>query len=1044
MVSDKINFQLDGAAVPAGYTPDVGTAYSSGTGFGWVTQASAGGTNSVAFDITQYGRDRNRVDDQLLDTLLHMQIPNNAAAWEYEVPNGSYDVVVSVGDPRYSNSTHTINVEGAEVVAPFTPTTSQRHESGVATVIVNDGKLTVDAVGGNNTKINYIEFEPTSTEINEKINFQSSSAPVPEGYVPDSGGAYSSSRGYGWVTQASAGGTNSTPIDITQYGRDRNFTDDQLLDTLQHMQIPNNAAAWEYEVPNGSYDVIVSVGDPRYLNSTHTINVEGVEVVAPFTPTSSQRHDSGIATVTVNDGKLTVDAVGGNNTKINYIEIVEADPLPTEIDEKINFQSSSAPVPQGYLADSGEAYSSSRGYGWITQASAGSTNPTPIDITQYGRDRNRVGDQRVDTFQHMQAPNNAAAWEYELADGTYSVTVSVGDPSFGDSLHDINVEGVSLIDDFDPNNIQDFQIATTTVTVNDGRLTVDAIEGNNTKINYIEIESISSGEHPEVTNSTIESDSTGAYIDEAVTADIAVATEGAGVDAATLNTDSVQLYRTRDNALVPGEVNTTGGGDAIVYQPSVELDPRTNYTFRVTSDVEDEAGNSFLPYSTSFNTGTNRDLEPTPGVEFSQETVYEGAPISTLLVSPNGNRLYATGLDGSVRRWNIDGQGRLTGEQVFNDQNNDLQGRAIIGAAFNPDDLNEVYLWTTNNDPLFPQPAEDFTGKVSKIEIGGQSGSFIGVVEDYVVGLPRSAKDHLSNSLVFGPDEDPGAGVKRYLYMSQGSNTAMGAPDEAWYNRPERLLSGAVLKIDPDLTPPAGGFDVQTEDYNGTEGNYNPYAPDAPVEIFATGVRNAYDLVWHSNGNLYVPTNGSAAGGNTPDDPNTAADESLQNVATQNDYLFRIGPNGGGYYGHPNPERGEYILNGGNPTSGRDPAEVVAKDGYTGYPVGIDPEPNYQGFAYDFGRNRSPNGVIEYQSTPSEFGDALQGQILVVEYSGGDNVLALDPAANGNIGSATRTASGFVNPLDLIEDTANNSGNVYVAELLDDGQSGRITLLEPV
>ena len=29
-------------------------------------------------------------------------------------------------------------------------------------------------------------------------------------------------------------------------------------------------------------------------------------------------------------------------------------------------------------------------------------------------------------------------------------------------------------------------------------------------------------------------------------------------------------------------------------------------------------------------------------------------------------------------------------------------------------------------------------------------------------------------------------------------------------------------------------------------------------------MRNAYDLVWHSNGHLYVPTNGTAGGANTP------------------------------------------------------------------------------------------------------------------------------------------------------------------------------------
>ncbi len=40
-------------------------------------------------------------------------------------------------------------------------------------------------------------------------------------------------------------------------------------------------------------------------------------------------------------------------------------------------------------------------------------------------------------------------------------------------------------------------------------------------------------------------------------------------------------------------------------------------------------------------------------------------------------------------------------------------------------------------------------------------------------------------------------------------------------------------------------------------GSYDPYDPGAALTIYATGVRNAYDLLWHSNGRLYVPVNGS-------------------------------------------------------------------------------------------------------------------------------------------------------------------------------------------
>lgn len=701
-------------------------------------------------------------------------------------------------------------------------------------------------------------------------------------------------------------------------------------------------------------------------------------------------------------------------------------------DVKINFQSSTAAIPSGYIKDSGNAYNSTRGFGWVNQASLG----TPISISNYARDRNRTNvDQRLDTLLHMQYPSKpAAAWEYALPNGSYSVTVSVGDKVGGggvyDSKHTINVEGVSAIKDFQGTSKQEYQLASVKVNVTDGKLTVDAIGGINTKLNYLEIVNVTPGSHPSVTDSSIASNSTGTYLNAAVNVDVSLPTVGAGVDQTTLNTNNVQLYRTQDNATVAGIVGTSGGGDAIVYQPSLPLDANTNYTFRITNGVRDESGAAFIPYSRTFNTGTSTDVSTTDVVAFTKSTAYTGDPISSLIISPDGGSLYAASLDGKVHCWTIEAGGNLSNLQTFAPAQ--LAGRAIIGIAFDPN--NPSNLWISHNDPLFPMPALDFSGKISKLTLNGTN--FDADVQDYVVGLPRSGKDHLSNSLMFGPDG--------YLYMTQGSNSAMGAPDATWYRRAERLLSGAVLQIDPTRTIELP-FNVQTEDYTNslgvtTTGNYNPYATDSSVKIFATGVRNAYDLVWHSNGNLYVPTNGSAAGGNTPNNPVTTANEGLINVATQNDYLFKVMQ--GGYYGHPNPKRKEYILNGGNPTNGIDPAEVVAKNGYAGYRVGTQPDPDYQSFAYDFGRNRSANGVIEYKS--DTFGGALKNKLLVVEYSSGDDILALALGIDGNIsrGNVTQVISGLTDPVDLIEDTKRNLGNLYVAELIGGGTSGQISLLK--
>ena len=98
----------------------------------------------------------------------------------------------------------------------------------------------------------------------------------------------------------------------------------------------------------------------------------------------------------------------------------------------------------------------------------------------------------------------------------------------------------------------------------------------------------------------------------------------------------------------------------------------------------------------------------------------------------------------------------------------------------------------------------------------------------------------------------------------------MGAPDNAWGLRTEHLLSAAILRLDLPLMAQRfargqGALDAKTEE----GGTYDPYAANAPLTLYATGVRNAFDLLWASNGRLYAPTNGSAAGGSTPGYPNS-------------------------------------------------------------------------------------------------------------------------------------------------------------------------------
>ncbi|WP_230843610.1 Kelch repeat-containing protein [Gloeobacter morelensis] len=163
------------------------------------------------------------------------------------------------------------------------------------------------------------------------INFQPGSSSLPADYTKDTGAPYSSERGYGWVREDSLSSATPTAIGIWPNTRDRKVKGlDPRLNTLMHMDYPPGGSdpdavkvpvAWEYKLPNGSYSVQLTVGDPSYFDSEHSINIEGVPALSQFAPTAAQPFKQVLVKAEVSDGKLTLDSIGGTNTKINTVEI---------------------------------------------------------------------------------------------------------------------------------------------------------------------------------------------------------------------------------------------------------------------------------------------------------------------------------------------------------------------------------------------------------------------------------------------------------------------------------------------------------------------------------------------------------------------------------------------------------------------------------------------------------------------------------------------------------------------------------------------------
>jgi hypothetical protein len=135
-------------------------------------------------------------------------------------------------------------------------------------------------------------------------------------------------------------------------------------------------------------------------------------------------------------------------------------PLPQEsISKSINFQPATSPIPDGYVADSGLNFADTTGYGWV------------INHLYGARDRNNPlsPDQAYDTNIHAYPD---AKWELALPNGSYTVTICVGDPSYPDSTNSVQAENIAVITNGVLSTTNLWIERSAVIQVADGRLTL--------------------------------------------------------------------------------------------------------------------------------------------------------------------------------------------------------------------------------------------------------------------------------------------------------------------------------------------------------------------------------------------------------------------------------------------------------------------------------------------------------------------------------------------------------------------------------------------
>jgi len=266
-----------------------------------------------------------------------------------------------------------------------------------------------------------------------RLDFGTESSPVAAGFLRVTATTvFGQTYRYGWlagaVTARDRGGASAL-------NRDFVFTE---------------RATFGVELAEGTYDIALMMGDALYSHDQMGVFLEGLQVDSVDTRAGeylTRRYRN----VAVGDGELTlhVDDLGGldRTVVINGLEVSPAVP------SRFDFGTASSPVSPGYAQVlPAMAYDPQRGFGWLSGR---------ID----GRDRGS-SDPLTRDFNYT----TAGVFVADLANGTYDITVTLGDWSYHHDEIEITIEGSAR--DTVTTTARKFLTRTFEVEVSDGQLTL--------------------------------------------------------------------------------------------------------------------------------------------------------------------------------------------------------------------------------------------------------------------------------------------------------------------------------------------------------------------------------------------------------------------------------------------------------------------------------------------------------------------------------------------------------------------------------------------
>lgn len=379
---------------------------------------------------------------------LSLQLPVDTVA---ENGNPVFATIARSGDTTSSLIVSLSSSDTTEATVPNSvtiPAGSSSASFSITPVDDNDidatqvATITASAAGydGDSDSISVSDDDAPPEPFSRQFDFGTTSSPVQSDFTRVTGSmTYDASRGFGWaqaVNQLDRGaGTNLT--------RDLHYRD---------------VGTFFVDVPNGTYDVTLTVGDSGPSSHDQTIFLEGVSVDS--VTTAAGRFVTRTYTTTVLDGQLTLllDGRGGvdRNMVISGLELVGTGEQPPDEPE---------PTPQLSLSLNAGAISESGGNTSGTVSRTGDTSQAVVvSLTSSDISEATVPSTATILAGQSSASFNVTGVNDDIVDGTQAITLTASAGGHDSATADLDVtdDDVPADDpDGEPVSLQ-FDFGTTT------------------------------------------------------------------------------------------------------------------------------------------------------------------------------------------------------------------------------------------------------------------------------------------------------------------------------------------------------------------------------------------------------------------------------------------------------------------------------------------------------------------------------------------------------------------------------------------------------